>query len=494
MNRDLGYELRAQQRAGHLSGTTYFTAGRGIGVPNGNPGLPAAPDQIYRPATPEEARAVVQDLAAKHADIVKVWVDPSHGKVPAMPPTIYSTIIDEAHHDRLHVAAHEYYLADARILVNDGIDVLGHSVRDQHVDDAFIQSMLQHHTWYTPTFGVDETFFIYATQPQIMQSNFFRAAAGPQLLAKLQAPDYVATTKAAPQTAQSEQDFANDQYNLKALFNAGVLIAFGTDSGATPGRIPGFAEHRELEDIVAAGLTPLQAITLATGNTGQLLHTLDPTMNLGLIAPGYSAGPHHPRRPTPSPDIANYPPHHRRLPPRPPRGPQPTPARWLTVNDLDIYAMQQAIAEAQAAEAAGEVPIGAVIVYKNEIIARGNNRVLRDHDPTAHAEIIALRQAGQACENCRLTPATAKALHPLRHPRTTAPMCAGAILHARIHRTSSTPPPDPKAGACGSVLSVMNHPQLNHQVEVTPGLLAEECSSLLQNFFRARRTIATTQM
>ena len=289
VGRDLGYDIRAEQRAGHLGGATFFTAGRGIGVPNGNPGLPAAPDQIYRPATPEEARAVVQDLAAKHADIVKVWVDPSHGKVPAMPPTIYSTIIDEAHHDHLHVAAHEYYLADARILVNDGIDVLGHSVRDQHVDDAFIQSMLQHHTWYIPTFGVDETFFIYATQPQIMQSNFFRAAAGPQLLAKLQAPDYVATTKAAPQTAISEQDFANDQYNLKALYDAGVLIAFGTDSGATPGRIPGFAEHRELEDIVAAGLTPLQAITIATGKTGQLLHTLDPTMNLGLIAPGFSA-------------------------------------------------------------------------------------------------------------------------------------------------------------------------------------------------------------
>jgi imidazolonepropionase-like amidohydrolase len=77
--------------------------------------------------------------------------------------------------------------------------------------------------------------------------------------------------------------------NLKTLYDAGVLIAFGTDSGATPGRIPGFSEHRELEDLVTAGLTPLQALTDATGDTGKLIHTLDPTLNVGLISPGYSA-------------------------------------------------------------------------------------------------------------------------------------------------------------------------------------------------------------
>jgi tRNA(adenine34) deaminase len=163
------------------------------------------------------------------------------------------------------------------------------------------------------------------------------------------------------------------------------------------------------------------------------------------------------------------------------------------VPDLDTAFMQQAIAEAHAAEAAGEVPIGAVIVYQNEIIARGNNRVLRDHDPTAHAEIIALRAAGQALQNYRLTPRDSEEGCTLYVTLEPCAMCAGAILHARIHRLVYAAP-DPKAGACGSVLSVMNHPQLNHQVEVTPGLLAEECSSLLQNFFRVRRTIATKQM
>lgn len=147
--------------------------------------------------------------------------------------------------------------------------------------------------------------------------------------------------------------------------------------------------------------------------------------------------------------------------------------------------LREAIDEAHAAEAAGEVPVGAIIVAPTgEIIARGNNRVLRDHDPTAHAEIIALRAAGQALANYRLTGCT---LYATLEP---CAMCAGAILHARIGRLVYAAP-DPKAGACGSVLSVMNHPQLNHKVEVVAGLLTDECAALLQNFFRSRRSNAS---
>ncbi|MCU1323674.1 MAG: CMP/dCMP deaminase zinc-binding protein [Acidobacteriaceae bacterium] len=147
----------------------------------------------------------------------------------------------------------------------------------------------------------------------------------------------------------------------------------------------------------------------------------------------------------------------------------------------DLVFLRAAITEAHAAELAGEVPVGAVIVSPTgDILASGNNRVLRDHDPTAHAEIVALRNAGLALSNYRLTGCT---LYVTLEP---CAMCAGAILHARIARLVYAAP-DPKAGACGSVLSVMNHPQLNHKVEVTSGLLAEDCSALLQNFFRARR-------
>jgi tRNA(adenine34) deaminase len=148
------------------------------------------------------------------------------------------------------------------------------------------------------------------------------------------------------------------------------------------------------------------------------------------------------------------------------------------LTDLDY--LRAAIAEAQAAEANGEVPVGAVVVHQNKIISRGQNRVLRDSDPTAHAEIVALREAGLALNNYRLEDCT---LYATLEP---CAMCAGAILHARIARLVYAAP-DPKAGACGSVLSVLNHPQLNHKLDLLPGLLADECGALLTNFFRKRR-------
>jgi tRNA(Arg) A34 adenosine deaminase TadA len=146
----------------------------------------------------------------------------------------------------------------------------------------------------------------------------------------------------------------------------------------------------------------------------------------------------------------------------------------------DLTYLRAAIAEAQTAEANGEVPVGAVVVHNNQIIGRGQNRVLRDSDPTAHAEIVALRKAGLALKNYRLEDCT---LYATLEP---CAMCAGAILHARIARLVYAAP-DPKAGACGSVLSVLNHPQLNHKLDLLPGLLAEECGALLTNFFRKRR-------
>ena len=151
-----------------------------------------------------------------------------------------------------------------------------------------------------------------------------------------------------------------------------------------------------------------------------------------------------------------------------------------SANENDEAYLRKAIAEANDAQANGEVPVGAIVVHQNKIIGRGQNRVLRDNDPTAHAEIVALRQAGLYLRNYRLEDCT---LYVTLEP---CAMCAGAILHARIARLVYAAP-DPKAGACGSVLSVMNHPQLNHKVEVTPNLLAEECGTLLTAFFRKRR-------
>ena len=147
----------------------------------------------------------------------------------------------------------------------------------------------------------------------------------------------------------------------------------------------------------------------------------------------------------------------------------------------DLEWMTLALAEARAAELAGEVPVGAIVTSPTgEVLGRGNNQVLRTSDPTAHAEIVALRSAGLALANYRLTGST---LYCTLEP---CAMCAGAILHARVARLVYAAP-DPKAGACGTVLTVINHPALNHRVEVSPGPLADECSTLLTNFFRSRR-------
>jgi tRNA(adenine34) deaminase len=146
----------------------------------------------------------------------------------------------------------------------------------------------------------------------------------------------------------------------------------------------------------------------------------------------------------------------------------------------DQQAMEAALAEARLAAEAGEVPIGAVVVREGAIVASGQNRVLRNVDPTAHAEIVALRAAAQALGNYRLTGCT---LYVTLEP---CAMCAGAMIHARIDKLVFAAT-DPKAGACGSVLSVLNHPKLNHQMWADRGILAEESAELLRTFFRERR-------
>lgn len=149
--------------------------------------------------------------------------------------------------------------------------------------------------------------------------------------------------------------------------------------------------------------------------------------------------------------------------------------------------MRLAIEQARTAEAAGEVPVGAIVVAPDgeSIVGRGNNQVLRNHDPTAHAEIVAIREAARSLRNYRVL--TGEGGCTLVCTLEPCAMCAGAILHARISRLVYAAA-DPKAGACGSVLSVINHPQLNHRLEVVAGVLAGECGAMLTHFFRGRRS------
>jgi tRNA(adenine34) deaminase len=147
---------------------------------------------------------------------------------------------------------------------------------------------------------------------------------------------------------------------------------------------------------------------------------------------------------------------------------------------VDNEFMREALAEARAAAERGEVPVGAVAVHEGRAIARGHNRTLTDNDPTAHAEMVVLRAAAAAMRNHRLNGAT---LYVTVEP---CAMCAGALIQARVARLVYGCP-EPKGGAIRSCFQVLDHPAVNHRVEVASGVLAEECARVLQEFFEVRR-------
>jgi len=146
--------------------------------------------------------------------------------------------------------------------------------------------------------------------------------------------------------------------------------------------------------------------------------------------------------------------------------------------------MRRALREAQKAETQGEVPVGAIVVQDDKVIARAHNRPLGLSDPTAHAEVLALRRAAKKLGNYRLKGCD---LYVTIEP---CAMCAGAIVQARLRRVVYGTA-DSKAGACGSALEVLNHPKVNHRVEVVSGVLASECAEILRAFFRRRRKQAS---
>ena len=148
--------------------------------------------------------------------------------------------------------------------------------------------------------------------------------------------------------------------------------------------------------------------------------------------------------------------------------------------DDDQTYMHAALAQARAAQAAGEVPVGAVVVKDGTIIGAGFNAPISRHDPSAHAEMQALRAAGQALGNYRLPGCE---LYVTLEP---CAMCVGAMLHARIERLVYGAA-DPKTGACGSVINLFAEPRLNHHASLTAGVMAEECGALLREFFAAKR-------
>jgi imidazolonepropionase-like amidohydrolase len=264
---DLIYGLRDAQHAGQLGGARLFTAGRGFAEASEHPN-PA--DIRYRPSTPEEARAEVRELVEHRPDYIKMWVDNALGHGTKMRPAVYKAIIDEAHQHNVRVFAHEFYLDDAKSLLSAGIDGFAHSIRDQPVDRELIQAMKARNVFLIPTLVRDEVLFAYADGAEWLKDPFFQEGLAPGVLDLLRSSVFIENIRKDPDLPKYRAGLEMAKKNLKTLYDGGVKIAFGTDSGIS-NRFPGYFEHRELQLMVGAGLTPLQAITAATGTNAEIL-------------------------------------------------------------------------------------------------------------------------------------------------------------------------------------------------------------------------------
>jgi imidazolonepropionase-like amidohydrolase len=276
IDRDLIFGIRDQQRAGRPSMTRVYTAGQGLVYKGGFGGgltLPGVPTPII--SSVAEVEPAVAAQAAKHVDFLKFWTDDAYGTTKRMPFDIAEAIIKSGHKHGLRVIAHVFYLDDAKHLTDFGIDALAHSVRDQLVDKALIDSMKQHGTWQAAsTLSREAALFAYVKTPTFAMDPFFTRAIAPDVLKTLTSPEYQKTVAADPNITKYPVVLDVEKKNLKMLADAGVKYGMGTDTGV-PGRFQGFFEHVELELMVSAGLTPMQAIVAATRSGAEFLGAKD---------------------------------------------------------------------------------------------------------------------------------------------------------------------------------------------------------------------------
>jgi imidazolonepropionase-like amidohydrolase len=270
------YQLRADQRAGRPRMTRIFTAGRGFtgvgGYPTTAQGMKGVPFEV---ASKEDVDKDVAWLAGKKVDIVKIWVDDHLGRDKKIPLDLAKAIIADAHHDGLKVAAHVFYLDDAKALIDAGLDGLAHSVRDKPVDDELIAAMKKRGAFQeAATLTREESTFIFAKPSPMLDDEFFTRGLSPSILATLKSAAYQQKIAADPDYSKYPEFLKQAMANLKKLSDSGVRIGFGTDSGP-PARFSGYFEQWELELMVESGLTPTQVITDATRNAADFLLAKD---------------------------------------------------------------------------------------------------------------------------------------------------------------------------------------------------------------------------
>ena len=207
---------------------------------------------------------MVARVAAAKPDIIKIRVDDNLGATTKMPPEVYRAIIDEAHQRGLRVAAHIFYLEDAKDLLRSGADFIAHSVRDKDIDDEFISLMKKRDIPYCPTLTRELSAFAYESTPPFFSDPFFLREADREVVAQLQEPQRQEAMRKSVTTQRYKAALTVALRNLKRAVDAGLLVAMGTDAGAFANRFQGYFEHVEMGMMAEAGLTPSQILRSAT--------------------------------------------------------------------------------------------------------------------------------------------------------------------------------------------------------------------------------------
>jgi imidazolonepropionase-like amidohydrolase len=233
--------------------------------------------------TPEEARKSVDELIRNKPDFVKVRVDDFRGARKKMAPEVYGAAIDEAHKNGYRTAAHIVILDDAKGVLRAGVDYIAHSVRDRDVDQEFIRLMKKRHVSYSPTLTREFAVFGYSETPAFFSDPFFLKEADPAEMKQMEDPKRQSTMSTDPSALWYKEHMAVAMRNLKAVSDAGITIAMGTDSGGGPGRFQGYFEHMELEYETKAGLTPMQALVSATSGAAK---TINISKQVGTLQKG----------------------------------------------------------------------------------------------------------------------------------------------------------------------------------------------------------------
>ncbi len=258
--------VRHQQDTVRLPRTRLFTAG-----------------PIVTGETPTAARVQVAADAAMRVDLIKIRIEDDFGRAKKMPPDVYRAVIDEAHQRKLRVAAHMFYLADAKGLLDAGVDLLAHSVRDTNVDAELIGKLRTRNVCYVPTLMRDVSTFVYESAPPFFEDPLFLQFSDRSEVARLREPARQQAVRDNADTPRNKAALEMAKRNLKALSAGGVTIAMGTDTGASASRFPGYFELMELEMMADAGLTPRQVLASATRDAARCM---DHERDLGTLTPG----------------------------------------------------------------------------------------------------------------------------------------------------------------------------------------------------------------